>query len=230
MSSHTTSFCFNPSPLDWLHSVDRYCTFDIQNAREHGLPLAHLFSALPDDLPVLEKKYGVSVLMKNHSQRLAYADEVLSALPSVSRFVYIFEPNIFSFILGVLKYPRLYLKYRRHIHFKALAYTDFLKVLGQSRVTIDYAHPSQTGITIRCFEARSVGVAIVTNNNHIFSNPEFDATLVAHFGLGGDPSRLATDFQRLTLTTPGRSMRSVDQFMGELLDEPASPTTPGTGV
>lgn len=214
------SFRFNPSPLDWLASVDRYCTFDIKDARDYGLPLVHLFSALPERLSVREKCYDISVLMKNHSQRLAYADAVLSAIPSTSRFVYIYEPNFISFVIGFLKYPRLYVKYRRHIHFKSLSYGDFLTALAQSRVTIDYAHPSQTGITIRCFEALSVGVSIVTNNGHVFTNPAFDRASVAHFELGGDCDRLALAFPGLLRAAPAQSVRSVKQFMSELLNHP----------
>ena len=43
------SFLFNPSPLDWYNDVDHYATFDIKDAQEYSIPLAHLYSAtLPE--------------------------------------------------------------------------------------------------------------------------------------------------------------------------------------
>jgi hypothetical protein len=211
------SFRFNPSPLAWLKDVDRYCTFDINDAREHDLPLVHLFSAIPARKPPAAKRYDLTVLMKNHTQRLAYTDQVLSALPDRSRFIYIFEPNLFSFALGLLRHPRLYFKYWEDIHFRPLPYEEFVRVLSESRVTVDYAHPSQTGLTIRCFEARSVGVSIVSNNPHVFSHPFFEARTVVHFPLGGDRSQLALEVQRLLNEPPDCSVRSVADFMSELL-------------
>lgn len=211
------SFCFNPSPLDWLHDVDRYCTFDPEDALKHKLPLVHLFSAIKESAASADRRYEVTVLMKNHSQRLAYTDQVLSALSDHSRFIYIFEPNLFSFAWGVFRHPLLYLKYWNDIHFSPLSYGEFVRVLRESRVTVDYAHPSQTGLTIRCFEARSVGVALVTNNPYVLSHPAFDATTVVHFPLDGDPSLLAVDVQGLLDATSGCCVRTVEDFMSELL-------------
>lgn len=212
------SFLFNPSPLDWHKDLDRYCTFDIKDAREHGLPLVHLFSALPTDMEPGEKTIDVSVIMKNHSQRLVYIDQVLSHLPDLSRSIYILEPNFISFIFGVLRHPRLYLKYRRDIHFKPLGYSDFLNRLNRSHVTIDYAHPSQTGITIRCFEARSLGTAIVTNNKDTLTNPLFDPDTTAVFRLDGDREKMAADIRHLIEHKTSTEIRSVADFISELLE------------
>lgn len=226
------SFRFNPSPLDWWQGVHRYCTFDIEDAREHHLPLVHLFSAIPTGMALGQKKYDISVLMKNHSERLAYTDQILTALPGLSSFTYIFEPYLLSFMFGLLRTPRLYLKYWKSIHFRPLPYQDFLRVLSESRVTADYAHPSQSGITIRCFEARSVGAAIVTNNAHVFCHPSFSTQTVVHFPLGGNALQLAADVRRLLDEAPSSSVRSVADFMSDLLGETASAvvTTPSASL
>jgi hypothetical protein len=221
------SFRFNPSPLDWLGQVDRYCTFDIEDARRHGLPLVHLFTSVSETNGASDDRYDLSVLMKNHSQRLAYTDEVLSAVPERSRFIYIFEPNIFSFALGLAKNPLLYLKYKKFIHFKPLPYDAFLKVLSASKVTVDYAHPEQTGITIRCFEARSLGVSLVTNNPHVLGHTSFDAESVVHFPIGGDHMRLQAEIGRLLEAPRTKAYRSVKVFMSELLDDAPMGATPG---
>lgn len=213
------SFKFNPSPLDWLGSVDRYCTFDIKDAQDHDLALVHLFSALPENSPGGGKKYDVSAVMKNHSHRLSYTDKVLSSIPNASRFIYIYEPNYISFFLKFFKYPYLYVKYWRYIHFTPLSYEAFFNLLSQSRVTIDYAHPSQTGITIRCFEALSLGVAIITNNAYVFTNNAFDKRSVIHLGLRDDRKRLTSNFEGLLQYRNRPSTRSVREFTRELVGD-----------
>ena len=213
------SFKFNPSPLDWFESVDRYCTFDIKDAEDYKLSLVHLFSALPEESPESVKKYDVSVVMRNHSQRLSFIDKIFTSIPKASRFIYIYESNYISFILKFISYPRLYMKYWQYIHFKSLPYQAFFNCLSQSKVTIDYAHPSQTGITIRCFEALSLGVSIITNNAYVFTNSAFDRRSVIHLGLCDDSSKLGADFECLLQNITHRSVRSIRAFMRELLGE-----------
>lgn len=213
------SFEFNPSPLNWMKLVDRYCTFDIQDAKQHHIPLVHLFSALPSTYNNLPKCIDVSVLMKNHSQRLAYTDQVINSLPhGLSKFIYIFEPNWISGVLGAIKCPSLYIKYWPHIHFKPLPYEKFLEVLGMSRITVDYAHPSQTGITIRCFEASSLGVSIVTNNPHVVEHPFFQQASVVHVPLNADSLSITNKVSGLILSPMCVAVRGVDQFLRELLE------------
>lgn len=72
------SFRFNPSPLDWQHLTDRYCTFDIEDAAEWGIPLVHLFSAATTP-SARERRYDISIVQRVHSDRLAYADRSLRA-------------------------------------------------------------------------------------------------------------------------------------------------------
>ncbi len=212
------SFGFNPSPLAWKHAANRYCTFDIQDARDHHLPLVHLFSALPPGAGTSSKRIDVSVLMKNHSQRLAYVDQVLGALPpGVSTRIFIFETNALTAVVGALRSPRLYRKYWRHIHFTALPYEQFLDALGQSRVTVDFAHPSQTGITIRCFEAASLGVSVITNNRYTLDHPFFSSGAAAHVPLGAEPESFRDAIERLLTQAPALQARGVDDFLNELL-------------
>ncbi len=212
------SFQYNPSPLDWFLAVDRYGTFDMKDASQYNLPLIHLFSSVPIYAADISKEYDISVLMKNHSNRLRYTDKILSILPSATRFIYIYESSFLSFAYWFLRHPFLYVKYWQYIHFKPLPYNHFLNVLGKSRVTVDYAHPSQTGITIRCFEALSLGVAIITNNSSVLSNSQFEKESVALINLKHDAVHASELCRGLLLTTTKRQLRTVDQFLEELID------------
>lgn len=215
------SFRFNPSPLDWYREVDRYCTFDVEDAQALHLPLVPLYSAIASDAPEGTRTHFLSALMKNHSQRLEYLDEVMRVFPGVPKFIYVYEPNLLSFGWGMLRRPHLYLRYWRHIHFKPMAYTAFVEVLRGSLFTLDYAHPLQSGLTIRCFESRSVGTRLITNNARVLGHPDFAAGAAVHHPIHGDPASLRAQVEAVCRSALPNKARSLAEFVSELLDEPA---------
>ena len=209
------SFAFNPSPRDWHHLTDRYATFDPADAASHGLPLVPLFSAAPPR--AAPPSHDLSVLMRLHSQRLAYLDLVLAALPGASAAVYLYEPNPLMLLARWLTSPRLMARHARHIHRQPLPHDLAMAHLAKGRVTLDYAHPRQTGITIRCFEAQALGVAILTNNPAVTGSGLFAPGWVAEFGLNGDTGTLPDHFAALMQNASQNPPRQVRQFVTELL-------------
>ncbi|MES3025494.1 MAG: hypothetical protein V4857_28285 [Pseudomonadota bacterium] len=217
------SFKFNPAPLAWLTHVDRYVTFDYADAERHALPLVDLFSSLPVDAAPKAVRYEVSAILRNHSERLQYVDQVFAATGSKNTFLYVFEQNLFTFAFNFLRSPRLYLKYWDHISFKALPYKDYIAVLKSSDFTVDYAHPSQTGITIRCFEAVSAQTKFITNNPYVLRNAWFTDANAIVFKRGGDAAELARQYQARRGLGGAAHHRSIADFLRELTARPAAP-------
>lgn len=218
------SFNFNPSPRDWHMLTDRYATFDIVDAKQTGLPLVHLFSAV-NALPVLgERSFGVSIIQRVHSDRLVQAERLLEALPpGWTPFVFLYESSRLLFLLGFIRRPRLYLRMWRYISFKSLPYDEAMAALAQSRVTFDYAHPRQSGITVRCFEAQSLGVAILTNNHAALESGLFESGSIACLTRDASKEQLRTLLESLALANPQPRIRSIDDFLDELLGDGGSP-------
>lgn len=216
------SFRFNPSPLDWHRLTDRYCTFDIQDAQSWGLPLVHLFSAAP--VPSnRERLYDLSIIQRVHSDRLAFAELILRALPYDARkFVFLYESSWLTFTLGLLRHPLLYVRLWPHISFKPLSHAKAMEILGSSRITFDYAHPLQSGVTIRCFEAQSLGVAILTNNEDAVRSGLFSPDSIAYLPRDSDRATASALISRL-LEQPGEPhCRSLGEFLDDLLSPPSS--------
>ena len=211
------SFQYNPAPLSWFRLVHRYCTFDFADAERYGLPRVDLFAATVTGAILPHKRYEISALMRNHSDRLKYLDRVLSVFPTSRRFVYIYEHNVFSAVLNILKNPLLYWKYRKEIHFTSLPYADYFDVLRTSELTVDYAHPKQSGITIRCFEAASAGTRIITNNIFTLRHPYFDDENTLVFGIDEDPVKLADRLDRIHRVPSGVRNRLIGDFIDDLL-------------
>ncbi|MES2016810.1 MAG: hypothetical protein V4484_09955 [Pseudomonadota bacterium] len=210
------SFAYNPAALGWYDCADRYVTFDYADAEKYGLPLVDLFSSLPIADGPKQVRYDVSAILRNHSERLQYVDQVLKATGSTSSYVYVFEQNLFTFALNFMKSPALYLKYWDKISFKSLPYKDYIDVLQRSDFTIDYAHPSQTGITIRCFEALSAQTKYITNNPYVSRNAQFHGDNGIVFARGGDRARLAADYAARRGKPSAVHHRSIAQFIAEL--------------
>jgi hypothetical protein len=212
------SFGYNPAPLRWYKDVDRYATFDYADAETYGLPRVDLFSSLPEAAGPKEIRYDVSAILRNHSDRLQYLDSILRALEPQRTFLFVFEQNVFTFVLNILRSPRLYAKYWRHISFKPLPYAQYAAVLRSSEYTVDYAHPQQTGITIRCFESLSAQTKVITNNPSVTRNPAFEQALSIVYRGASDDERLRQQYAAGRGRIPPRRHRSVADFIVELVD------------
>jgi len=217
---HFDSFRYDPGPARWNSSLPRVCTFDYRDAEEQGLPVVELFTSMPSTAPPAPRRYRVSAIQRNHSQRLVYLDRVLSALGPLTAdetFIYIFEANALTFLINFVRHPRLYLKYRRFISRQALPYDQYAAAIAGSAFTIDYAHPKQTGITIRCFEALSAGTRIITNNPSVLKSALFSADNALIFAPDDDADGLRRQVQALPARLPAARRRSVDDFLRDLI-------------
>jgi|TARA_B110000091_G_C13809164_1_gene474072 hypothetical protein len=211
------SFSYFKNAKSWYKSVNSYYTFDYKDAKDFCLPIIELFSSLPLSTNKKEIKYSVSAIVRNHSNRIKFIDNVLVGLNEKSTFVYIYEKNIISFAVNFFKNPVLYIKYRKMIHFKTLSYDEYINVLNQSDFTIDYAHPKQTGITIRCFEASSCRTKTITNNAFVLNNSNFNSTNTIVFNQHTNMDDFKNNYKRIKNILPKLYNRSIGDFMTELL-------------
>jgi hypothetical protein len=213
------SFNYNKAPLLWFKFVNKYFTFDYRDAEDHNLPVVELFSSIPDSLKTKTWRYEISAIGRNHSKRLQYIDEVLSNIAADKKFIYIYEQNIFTLCENFIRHPFLYIKYKKNIFLKSLPYKDFTEVLVNSNFIIDYAHPSQTGITIRCFEALSCQTKIITNNPFVNRYEQFNATNTIVFNNSSDKSIFKDQYDRIYNQVPLKHKRTIYNFITDLISK-----------
>ncbi|WP_292111611.1 hypothetical protein [Brevundimonas sp.] len=219
---HFDALSYDRATRRWGASVDRVSTFDYRDARDTGWPVVELFSAQPPLEPAPPVRHRLSAIQRNHSGRLAYLDRVVSALGSEETFVFIFEKGPLSLLLNAIRQPALYWKWRKSISFKPLPYDQYLDALASSEFTLDYAHPLQTGATMRCFEARAMGVKIITNNPHTLESPYFSEQNAIVYPMNGDPDALRARVRELAGVRPAPSQRTPAQFVTELVGDDLS--------
>lgn len=211
------SFKFHPHPKNWFKHLDAFFTFDYRDAENNNLEVVELFSSFPDNIPIKKHQYEVSGILRNHSERLLFVDKVLSALPQSERFIYIWEKNFVSFFQNFFKNPHLYLKYRKYIFFKPLSYQKYIDILNNSNFVIDFAHPHQSGNTIRCYEARSCGTKIITNNSFVFRDKHSNRQNTILLKNYRNTSALIESYNQIKNSTPKIYDRSIKTFVNDLL-------------
>lgn len=214
---HYDSLAYEPAARRWASLVDRVTTFDYHDAKANGWPLVELFATTQPPPIRPTARFTVSAVLRNHSLRLAYVDRVMAALSSPPSFIYFYEKDIFTFATNFLRNPRLYWKWRHHIHRKPLDYERYIDVLVQSTFTIDFAHPKQSGATMRSIEALAMGTRLITNNRVASSSPRFVDARQIVFAIDADPDELmreVADHDRITL--PARN-RPIEEFMTEVI-------------
>lgn len=212
------SFILNRAPLKWLQLTSRYCTFDYRDADRHSLPLLELFTS-GAAIEKKEIKYEISAIVRNHSKRLSYVDKVLTILKPQTSYIYIYEHSLITFLYNFIRCPKLYLKYRRHIHFKALKYDEYSSAIMKSEFTVDFAHYTQTGITMRCFEAASLQTKLITNNPFIVKSDHFSASDYLLFQIKEDASVLYDAYTRTKKEKMTAKTRGIDRFLEELIGQ-----------
>ncbi len=213
------SFKYHSAPQTWLKHVNQFYTFDYVGSEKNDLKVIELFSSLPENNSLKICAYEISAIARNHSTRLKYIDEVLSNLDITKKFIYIFEQNIFTFIQNFIKNPMLYLKYRKFISFKPLSFEKYTKVIQESNFIIDFAHPSQSGITIRCFEALNASTKIITNNPFVSRFKYFNETNTIVFNEKSDVKNLKSHFTKIKNQKPEKYARTIHHFIKELISE-----------
>ena len=169
--------------------------------------------------PESTETYEISGILRNHSKRLQFVDQVLSALPNTKKYVYIWEKNLVTLFQNFFKNPLLYLKYRKYIYYRPLSYKKYIDILNGSNFVIDFAHPYQSGNTIRCYEARSCGTKIITNNPFVFRDKHSNSKNTILLSGKSEITTLSKKYNEIKNVKPEKYNRSISDFVNDLLEK-----------
>ncbi|MBQ8261855.1 MAG: hypothetical protein IJZ00_06185 [Lachnospiraceae bacterium] len=150
-------------------------SFDKLEAKQCGFHYMSDFYL--QEYPAKEKKYDYCFVATNTEPRYRILQEMLAKANTENVFVYLKEtpdqrliPSLKRLFSGEEK--RLA---ERKIFYNSLEYDTMLEVFASSKCIIDIAHPGQTGLSMRPFEAMAVQSKLVTTNpeikNYDFYNP-----------------------------------------------------------
>lgn len=123
-----------------------------------------------------QKKYDYCFVATYTEQRDAILREMLTKSPGKDYFIYLKETpdNRLAPMLRRICSGEEKKLADRNIYYKALEYDVMLEIFAQSRCIIDIAHPGQTGLSMRPFEAMAVKSKLITTNQMIRSYDFYD--------------------------------------------------------
>ena len=89
--------------------------------------------------------------------------------------------------------------------------------MTRSEFTLDYAHPNQSGLTMRSFEAAALGTKLITNNPFIFNSPHFSKEHAIVFPLMGNKKQLLEEYKELKSLPYTVRKRSISHFIEDII-------------
>ena len=99
------------------------------------------------------------------------------------------------------------------------SHKKYIDILNRSNFVIDYAHPDQSGITIRCYEAQSCGAKIITNNPSVFKDKHFNSDNTILLKGKNEIPTLLEKYNALQNIVPEKYNRSINVFVNDLLEK-----------
>lgn len=215
------SFAYNKRALKWYKRCDKFATFDYEDVVRYNLPLIELYSAIEILTPTEPKIYDLFVLQKVHSNRLKFLHKAITILNPQNAYIWLYESNRITAIKNFMHSPILYMKYSKYIHLTPMTYDKYSDYMRQSIFTLDYSHPKQSGITMRCFEALSCKTKIITNNTNVLNDGLFDDSTIICLEINKQYSlehmeNIKKQFKDISYTKNWQS-RSINDFVNDLL-------------
>lgn len=157
--------------IDHFEAIQKYfdilISFDKIEAERYG------FVYSPDfyikEAFAAQKKYDYCFVATYTEYRNRVLQDMLSQIQGKNNFIYLKEtpnnrivPTIRRIFFGEEKKLA-----ERNIYYQALDYDAMLEIFAESRCIIDIAHPGQTGLSMRPFEAMAVKSKLLTTNKTI---------------------------------------------------------------
>ena len=98
------------------------------------------------------------------------------------------------------------------LKFRTLSKDGYLELFKKSLIIVDYTHAAQTGITMRIFDALAAGKKVLTTNDYIKNEKEYDPEQINTF----KPGAIQIDPKFLVPKTFAPKDFSLDRWVGSI--------------
>lgn len=163
-----------PNVVNIAKRCDKVYSFDRKDCREYGYSFLPLFYT-PVEENNSTKEYDYSMIFSIYPQKIDNYKALCSVIPSHRigfRHIFVQKSKYYYYNVISEKFRTLS---KKDVCFTPLPREKVYEVFKASKVTIDCPLTNQRGLTMRTFEALSLGIKIVTTNkdivNYDFYNP-----------------------------------------------------------
>lgn len=190
--------CKNNDYKHLLNSFDKVATFDPVDAVDFDIIYQPLFFIKRNELPDVDRSIDYLFVGSLHGDRLEILKKFKSSIPTGRQVKFHIYVSFFSYIKLLLKGRFVSLS---DVSFQKVSFQSLELMIKKSKNVIDLCSRTQTGITVRSFEALSSGCRLITNNTSIAElfpqlvpNVDFiDADFFVYKEKYDDPVNLSSD-------------------------------------
>ena len=166
-----------------VHLFDRVLSFDYDDCKNYGFEYLPLFitNNFASAYPSAEKLYDFSFVGVYNSHRNKYIN-ILKDFANNKGFSYCFKLRI-GFLRFIIKkaIDKSFKLDFNDVIFKNMSLDEVSKIIQSSNIVLDIVRETQTGLTMRTFEALGSGVKLLTNNQNIKKETFYEANNICIF-------------------------------------------------
>lgn len=153
-----------------LPMASAVASFDVLDCEKYGFAPINLYSSvetIASDRDLVTKEFDLYYCTTMHSNRPELVRRVLGVCGKRhwSAKLQLFFHKRWLWVLKNLSRPKT-LPLVSRITSKPFKKNDIYSATRMSKVVLDVQHPSQSGLTMRTFEALSLGAVVLTTNQH----------------------------------------------------------------
>lgn len=155
-----------PNFLELSKFADSVFSFDPEDCLKYEFSYTPLFfyNDMEKKRHINVKKYDFSFVGSYHSDRVAVLNRFLLNHPNANSFIKIFFQSRLQYLFYFLYDRELRCMPASWLTFNILSNADIEDIYRESTYVIDIHHPSQSGLTMRTWEALSLTTALYTTN------------------------------------------------------------------
>ncbi|MAM00315.1 MAG: hypothetical protein CL583_17890 [Alteromonadaceae bacterium] len=211
-----------PRAAALLPQMAQVASFDPQDCAAKGFALIPLYSAAPRQEPAPAKTYDIFYCTTLHSSRPVLLTKIRAAVAQGgwSAKFFLFYHSRPLWLLRYAGQPRVW-PLLTLISVKSFAQADIAAATQKARAVIDIHHSAQSGLTMRTFEALSLGTVLLTTNPHVTDQlPDVLHDRIVPLDLDNLETSLAQGISRAPapLTPNVQYAMSVSRFLRQIND------------
>jgi hypothetical protein len=155
-----------PNFLELSKFADSAFSFDPEDCLKYKFSYIPLFfyNNMEENRHIIDKKYDFSFVGSYHSDRVAVLNRFLLNHSNANSFIKIFFQSRLQYLFYFFYDRDLRCMPASWLTFNVLSNADIEDVYRESTYVIDIHHPSQSGLTMRTWEALSSTTALYTTN------------------------------------------------------------------
>lgn len=206
-----------PNVLNIAKCCDKVYSFDRNDCEKYGYNFLPLFYSKTYKKENIFKEYDYSMIFSIYPKKIFNYKLLNNAIPLDKRFFkYIYVPRKMFYYYKFF-FPEFKIIKKSDVKFKPLDRQAVYEKFRSSKVTIDCPLENQCGLTMRTFEALSLGIKIITTNSDIMNYEFYNSNNI--YIVKNDKDKIPNDFFELPFDYSfSMENYSINNFVKKLLE------------